>query len=227
MVLVAPVDLSPHDTARRRRRMVTFQNISRSTGRKSVRVATGQTVRVRHLQALAAEVVLGRPLRGRECVHWLSETQAVICTRTHAALLQKLARAAEGRRNAYDTVTGTKKRVHVAVAERALGKPLPVGAEVHHVDGDKWNNANENLVICQDHAYHALLHVRARVVRLGGNPNTQRTCADCKQMVGIEHFPRNGNQCRPCVAKRASAHYYRTRQVKNPRRFRGRIDPEG
>jgi hypothetical protein len=26
---------------------------------------------------------------------------------------------------------------HIVLAERALGKPLPAGAEVHHVNGDK------------------------------------------------------------------------------------------
>jgi len=38
-------------------------------------------------------------------------------------------------------VPGLKKRgLHVLIAERALGKPLPKEAEVHHVDGDKTNN---------------------------------------------------------------------------------------
>lgn len=198
--------------------MVTFKNISRSTGRRPVH--DQRYGRLTKAQVQAAETVLGRQIRRGECVHWLDETHPIICTRAYAAFLRKKARVADGRRAAYDTVNGSKKRVHVAIAERALGKPLPPGAEVHHVDGDKWNNANKNLVICQDHAYHALLHVRARVLRLGGNPNTQRTCADCKQMVAIEVFPRNGNQCRPCVAKRASAHYYKTRDVKRPRQWR-------
>ena len=55
-------------------------------------------------------------------------------------------------------------RVHAVRAERALGKPLPKGAVVHHVDGDKWN-PNARLVICQDQAYHALLHKRTREIR--------------------------------------------------------------
>jgi hypothetical protein len=63
---------------------------------------------------------------------------------------------------------------HVIVAERAFGKALPKGAEVHHVDEDKFNNHRSNLVICQDRAYHQLLHQRARIVRAGGTPNTQR-----------------------------------------------------
>ncbi len=121
-------------------------------------------------------------------------------------------------RSTYRTVFGSKKRLHVAIAEAALGKPLPIGAQVHHVDGDKWNNTPSNLVICQDRAYHFLLHVRDRVRRLGGNPNTQRTCADCKAMLDIVQFPRRGNQCRKCRALRASRYYYRTRNVKQARK---------
>lgn len=42
-------------------------------------------------------------------------------------------------------------------AELALGKPLPLGAEVHHV-----HDRADTLVICQDREYHLLLHARMR-----------------------------------------------------------------
>ena len=54
---------------------------------------------------------------------------------------------------------------HVVVAERALGKHLPAGAVVHHVDVNRRNNAPTNLVICQDAAYHKLLHARLNARR--------------------------------------------------------------
>lgn len=51
---------------------------------------------------------------------------------------------------------------HIRVAEAALGKKLPEGAEVHHLNKNKADNRPTNLVVCPDHAYHMLLHKRAR-----------------------------------------------------------------
>lgn len=54
---------------------------------------------------------------------------------------------------------------HILIAEKAVGHALPKGAEVHHVDENRSNNANGNLVVCQDRAYHQLLHRRMRRLR--------------------------------------------------------------
>lgn len=99
---------------------------------------------------------------------------------------------------------------HIVIAERALGRYLPSGAEVHHVDENTSNNANANLVICQDKAYHKLLHYRARVVAAGGNPNTEKICNDCIQIKPLAAFnisranKSSGRQsvCRSCQHKR-------------------------
>jgi hypothetical protein len=69
---------------------------------------------------------------------------------------------------------------HVEVAERALGKPLPKGAVVHHVDHDRANNTPTNLVICPSTAYHTLLHRRERARDACGNPD-YRKCWICKR----------------------------------------------
>lgn len=103
--------------------------------------------------------------------------------------------------------------LHVLIAETALGHPLPAGAEVHHVDEDRTNNKNANLVICQDKAYHKLLHVRMRIVRAGGNPNTDKLCGDCGRARPLIAFNiRRGNKstgrqsaCRGCQSIREKA----------------------
>lgn len=70
--------------------------------------------------------------------------------------------------------------VHVAKAEKALGRILPYGAVVHHADGDPANNENTNLVICPDEAYHNLLRIRLRAFQACGNPNWLK-CYFCKE----------------------------------------------
>ena len=59
-------------------------------------------------------------------------------------------------------VKGKKVGEHKLIAEKALGKPLPPNALVHHFDGNRQNNHYSNLVICPDASYHALLHMRTR-----------------------------------------------------------------
>lgn len=101
------------------------------------------------------------------------------------------------------------QRVHILRAEKALGKPLPPGAEVHHADGSK--DADAPLVICPNRAYHGLLHVRLRVLQAGGDPDAQRICSACKalRLIGDMVFNKGepSNCCKACLRRIARERY--------------------
>jgi len=71
---------------------------------------------------------------------------------------------------------GVEKPEHVRIVERAIGKPLPVGAVVHHADRNRSNNTPSNLVVCPSSAYHNLLHKRLRAMEATGDPNSLKCC---------------------------------------------------
>lgn len=102
-------------------------------------------------------------------------------------------------------VNGRAVNVHALIAEDVLGRSLPPGAQIHHVDEDPTNFMRSNLVICQDMAYHKLLHMRAAVVEVGGNPNTDLFCNGCRRAKPRDDFHVNRallsgrlSKCKPC-----------------------------
>jgi hypothetical protein len=68
-------------------------------------------------------------------------------------------------------------REHILVAEKAVGKSLPIHSVIHHV-GDKLDN--NNIVVCENQAYHDLIHQRERAYKACKHP-TWRKCNYCKQ----------------------------------------------
>jgi hypothetical protein len=81
-------------------------------------------------------------------------------------------------------------QVHVLEAERVLGKYLPENAVIHHANEIKDDNDPSNLVICQDLAYHNLLHQRMRAIKACGHA-TWLKCSFCHQYddpVNLRHY---------------------------------------
>ena len=86
---------------------------------------------------------------------------------------------------------GRRRYEHVEIAEKALGKPLPAGTIVHHINEDRLDNRPENLVICPSRSYHALIHARMRALAACGNPDF-RPCQFCKRFDALESMRASG-----------------------------------
>lgn len=85
---------------------------------------------------------------------------------------------------------------HVLVVEAALGRPLPGKHPIHHVDEARQNNTNGNLVVCENDAYHKLLHKRQRALDACGDANAIacKYCGDYSRQEDMHVFPtKTGN----------------------------------
>jgi hypothetical protein len=104
--------------------------------------------------------------------------------------------------NAKARWNGVIMRPYRAKACAALGRFLKPTEEVHH-------HTQTQLVICENHRYHILLHVRERVLRAGGNPNTDAFCTRCRCVKPVADFSPNRAQhmgrnqmCKACERER-------------------------
>jgi hypothetical protein len=79
---------------------------------------------------------------------------------------------------------------------------------VHHADGDRSNNSPGNLVVCQDNAYHQLLHKRMRARETCGHADWLK-CFVCKEYDDPANLNGRGDH-REC---RARYEYERRRQL--------------
>jgi len=92
---------------------------------------------------------------------------------------------------------------HIVIAEKAIGHSLPAQAEIHHVNNHRRDNTNSNLVICENHRYHMLLHQREDAIK-AGVPAHWLKCPYCKIYDARERLwvgPKNGKHHRTCFNK--------------------------
>ncbi len=74
----------------------------------------------------------------------------------------------------YDsTKKGHYQGEHTAIAERVLGRPFVRGEVVHHINLNKKDNRNRNLIICTQSFHRVIHHLMAKryaELFLGGSP---------------------------------------------------------
>jgi len=76
---------------------------------------------------------------------------------------------------------------HVLFAEKSLGENLPANAIIHHHDGNGTNNNPGNLVVCENNAYHKILHLRQKALKESGSVNL-RKCVFCKNYDSLNNL---------------------------------------
>lgn len=103
----------------------------------------------------------GRPFCSRRC-HMKVLNAELNPGRMTPETREKLraARLGTGEGVTYEKTYG--RHTHRVVAEKMLGRKLKPGEVVHHIDGDKRNNAPENLMVFSSQAEHAAWHMAQR-----------------------------------------------------------------
>lgn len=112
----------------------------------------------------------------------------------------------------YPTIRNCKKKIyeleHRVIAAKTFGRPLPPGSEGHHYGK---NSEPHLVVICEDAAYHKLLHRRQRALTACGHAHW-RKCWICKEyddLKNLEIAARGHPICHPeCRRQYANKRYH-------------------
>lgn len=94
-----------------------------------------------------------RPFGSRDCYHSFTRGE------NHADWRGSKYVPTRGYVMVYTRVRKKRRKEHIVLAEKALGRPLKKDECIHHVEGDKTNNKPGNLIICTN-SYHKMLHSR-------------------------------------------------------------------
>lgn len=130
-------------------------------------LATKTNRRIGHVKGEPVRFVNGHQMRGHLNGHWTGGRRR---TGRYVQQWKPL--------HPHAQIHGTVPE-HRLVVERVLGKVLPRHAQVHHWNGDSQDNRPCNLLVCQDNAYHMLIHARMRALEACGDPSWRR-CTHCK-----------------------------------------------
>lgn len=91
------------------------------------------------------------------------------------------------------------RHMHRVVMEQKLGRPLQAGEVVHHKDGNKRNNAPENLELLDSQSTHVRLHVPRKGLGVVNKlPCTFPGCSSLQSAKGFckSHYSKNYLQTR-------------------------------
>lgn len=146
--------------------------------------------------------ILGHGMKGKRGANWTGGK--IVDTLGYVRILKK--------DHPRSDINGYVKE-HILIVESIFGGSLPSGSSIHHVNEIRSDNRPENLVLCQDEAYHHLLHDRMKAKKECENASW-RKCHYCKQYDDPIRLSLNGSSA---YHQKCANSYSRERYAK----FRG------